>query len=362
MPKVGKLLLILLCLTLFTVALTFSVSAEEASDDTVRITWNLPATEPYTELYQKNTPIQVPQLPESKTVNGNTYTLAWDEIPELATEDATYSAKWTGGAKLSANYTLDSSIDFNAFVPVSSEITHVNGTPVAELSKKSLAAKQFWMVTFPNLAPKDAYESQLVALTVKLDEDYTVVVERYISLVGYAKSALKSEASSAIKNLVLHTLDYINKAHMYFEEDAESVEQIDELLTTYEFTPYEWSERNVKEMAGSYENVLGVGLDLSQKPGFAIYVSADYEGSVMVNGRAYNSYFEVPISKSEYAKCVIIEMKAYNMTRDLSISVGDDLFEFNLDTFIKNNAADEPYAHALYGYAKAAEDYLKTQK
>ena len=330
--------------------------------DTVELTWELPDADAYTMLYKKNVEILAPELPEGTTVNGNTYSLAWNPTPELATESATYTTRWSGGATLSANYTLDAAIDFNAYVPVSAEITHINGTPVAQLNKKSLAAKQYWMITFADLAPKDAYKSQCVELTVQLDGETTVLVERYISLVGYAKAALKSEASESLKSLVLHTLDYINKAHLYFEEDAESVAQIDELLSNYEFTPYEWTESNVKDLSGSYENVLGAGLDLSQMPGFAIYVRADYEGEVIVNGKAYSDYVDVPVEEGEHAKYVIIVTKAYEMTKDLTVTVGNDSFTFNLDTFIKYNAASAPYAHALYGYAKAAEEYVKTQK
>ena len=322
----------------------------------VEIVWQMPE-ETFSVYYKNGVNVYVPALPESVSVNGNTYVPKFDKTPQdVATENCTYTLKWSGGARLSGNYTLEVAIDFFAYVPVSNEITHINGISVLDMEQIWNNDIAYYKVRFENLAPKDAYKSQCVSLTVALPEQ-TVIVDRYVSIVGYAKAALASDLDPELKSLVLFTLDYINKTNVFF--GGASVKQIETLLSDNNFTPYEWIASNVKEL-DEYENVKFACLDLNQTPGFVFVVDKDYAGTVVVNGKAYEDYVSVTIEGVQY-KCVIVEIPAHNLAEDLNVVCGNDQFVFNLDTYIASEASTEPYAHALYGYVVAAMAYSQKQ-
>ncbi len=329
-------------------------------DEAVNITWAL-EDDNYTVAYKNGVNVYVPTL-AGYTVNGNYYVPVFNEEVSLtATEDMTYTTRWSGGSTLSANYTLDTAIDFNAYVPATDEITHINGKATTDYEKRVANEMTFYVVTFPDLAPKDAYRSQLVSLTVSLDGEKVVTVDRYVSLIGYAKAAFKSESTDEkIRDLVLNTLDYINKTNVYF--GGESVSQIEDILSENDFTPYVWStNENVKEL-GTYENLIGACLDLNRTPGFVFSVNKDYEGDVVVNGVAYNDYVETTVN-GQTVKYVVVEISACRMNEDLNVTIGEDSLVYNLDTYISQATAENgdvtpDYASALYGYVLSCIRYI----
>ena len=328
---------------------TFAILPES---ECVAITWQLPE-KAFTVYYKTGVALYTPTLPAAETLNGNTYTPEYDTTPAAtATENKVYMVKWTGGAKFSANYTLEVAIDFFVYVPVSEEITHINGVAVADLEKITLDNGVYYKVSFENLAPKNAYKSQCVSLTVALEEN-TVKVDRYVSVIGYAKAALASDFSTELKALVLATLDYINKTNVYF--GGESVAQIEAILDANAFTPYTWTASNVKEQA-SYKNVKFAALDLDKTPGFVFVVNKDYEGVLVVNGKTYDTFIPTEIQGVEY-KYTVVEIPAHSLAKDLNVVCGEDNFVFNLDTYIATEAPDAAYAHALYGYVLASIAY-----
>ncbi|MBR2612954.1 MAG: hypothetical protein IKC72_07785 [Clostridia bacterium] len=331
---------------------TFAILPEE---EAIKLTWELP-DDAVVVSYQAGAPVRVPALDAFVvTLNGNTYTPVYNEaLPEYASENATYTTRYTGGATLSANYTLNVAIDFHAYIPATDEIVSINGTPVGEFEVKTVGAVSFYKITFADLAPKDAHKSKLVSLSVNLGEK-TVMVDRYISLVGYAEAAMKTELDEKTKALVLHTMDYINKANVYF--GGASVTRIEALLQSNGFTPYVWEEKNVKEI-GEYENLRGAALDLNQTPGFVFYVRADYDGILTVNGVVYDEYSDIIIKDGVELKYIVVQVPAYRMAQDLTVTAGNDTLVYNLDTYIAGKAVSEPYAHALYGYFMACADYI----
>ena len=324
-------------------------------DEAVTLTWEL-TSKTVTVHYQSGSPVHTPSLEGlGTTVNNNYYYLTYaQQIPALATEDATYTVRYAGGATLSANYTLNVAIDFHAYVPATSEILKINGIAVGDLETRTVGDATYYKVTFTDLAPKDAYKSKLVSLTVNLGGE-EVTVDRYISLIGYAEAAIKSNLDQRTLNLVLATMDYINKANMYF--GGEGVARIESLLLANGFTPYVWQAQNVKEI-GIYENICGAALDLNQTPGFVIYVKADYAGTVTVNGVSYNEYSESLVMDGVEVKYIVVKVAAYKMADDLTVTAGNDTLVYNLDTYIAGKAQDEPYAHALYGYVMACKSYI----
>ena len=328
---------------------TFAILPES---ECVAITWQLPE-EVFTVYYKNGVALYTPALPDAQTKNGNTYTPKFDTTPAAtATENKVYTVKWTGGAKFSANYTLEVAIDFFVYVPVSEEITHINGVAVADIEKITLDNGVYYKVSFENLAPKNAYKSQCVSLTVAL-EGKAVTVDRYVSVIGYAKAALASDLGSELKTLVLATLDYINKTNVYF--GGESVAQIEAILTANGFTPYTWTASNVKEQ-GSYKNVKFAALDLDKTPGFVFVVDKDYDGVLVVNGKTYDTFMPTEIEGVEY-KYTVVEIPAHSLAKDLNVVCGEDNLVFNLDTYIATEAPDAAYAHALYGYVVASIAY-----
>ncbi len=289
------------------------------------------------------------------TINGNYYYLQYNkEVQESAQTNETYRVHYTGGAQLSGNYTLNTAIDFHAYIPATDEITHINDVRVSKLETVLVNRERHYKISFPNLAPKNAYETQTVSLTVKLGSK-VVTVDRYVSLLGYAESAIKNKLSKNILDLIFHTLDYINKANMYF--GGESVERINDLLKEQNFTPYQWEEKNVQEI-GKYENLRGACLDLSQTPGFVFYVRADYEGTITVNDKVYQEYSDPVTVAGEQLKYIVLKIPAYQMTNNLTVVAGEDTLVYNLDTYIAGKAPTEPYAHAFYGYVIACKNYV----
>ncbi len=331
---------------------TFAILPEE---EAVKLTWKLP-DETAVVSYKAGAPVRVPALDAfALSLNGNNYTPVYNEtLQEYANEAATYTTRYTGGATLSANYTLNVAIDFHAYIPVTDEIVSINGTPVGNLETKTVGAASYYKITFSELAPKDAHKSKLVSLSVNLG-DKTVTVDRYISLVGYAEAAMKTDLDEKTKALVLHTMDYINKANVYF--GSASVTRIETLLQNNGFTPYVWEEKNVREI-GEYENLRGAALDLNQTPGFVFYVKSDYNGTLTVNGVVYDEYSEPVVIDGVELKYIVVKIPAYRMTQDLVVTAGNDTLVYNLDTYIAGKATNEPYAHALYGYVMACADYL----
>ena len=326
--------------------------------DAVKLTFVLEGEE-ISVFYKRGAKVKAPAiLGGGVTLNGNYYYPEYDkDIQEFATEDATYTLRYNGGGQLSGNYTLNTAIDFHAYIRATDEITHINGIPVAELDTELAGGNRFYKITFPLLAPKDAHDSQLVRLTVNLGMK-TVTVDRFISLVGYAEAAVESNLGEEIIDLVLRTMDYINKANIYF--GGKSVERIDALLESQNFKPYEWVGENVREI-GRYENLRGACLDLNQTPGYVFYVRADYEGDVVINGKAYHDYSEVRVMGGQAVKYVVVSLPAYQMTEDITVVAGEDSLVYNLDTYIAGVASHQPYAHAFYGYVMACKNYIGTE-
>jgi hypothetical protein len=249
---------------------------------------------------------------------------------------------------------LNISIDFHAYIPATDEITHIDGVEVSKLETTFASGQRYYVITFPLLAPKDAHDSLPIVLTVNLGK-VTVKVERSVSLIGYAESAIDYQLAPEVINLILHTLDYINKTNIYF--GGESSERIETLLSENGFTPYAWEAKNVKELS-SYENLRGACLDLNQTPGFVFYVRADYEGAVTVNGKEYRDYSDPVRMDDEELKYIVVPIPAYQMADDLTVTAGEDTLIYNLDTYIAGRASSEPYAHALYGYIEACKNYI----
>ena len=306
--------------------------------------------------YQKGVKVNAPSLDEyGVTINGNYYYPACEEeIQEYAYEDATYISRYTGGAQISANYSLNTSIDFHAYIPATDEITHINDIEVAKLDTEVAGGQRYYVITFPLLAPKDAHESLLVSLSVDLGEK-TVTVDRYVSLIGYAESAIEYNLDATIIELILYTLDYINKTNIYF--GGESSERIETLLSENNFTPYVWEEKNVLKI-GSFENLRGACLDLNQTPGFVFYVKADYEGVITVNETVYSTYSDPVTLGGQQLKYIVVQIPANQMTENLTVTAGEDTLIYNLDTYIAGKASTQAYAHALYGYVTACKNYI----
>lgn len=326
-----------------------------AEDDCVTLTF-LFEGEVAISHYKKGVTVRPPSLEKySVTINGNHYYLATDtEVQKVAMEDATYSAHYTGGAQISANYSLNTAIDFHAYIPVTDEITHIDGVPVSKVEIAFSGGERYYMVTFPHLAPKDAHKSLKITLTVNLGGK-TALVDRYVSLVGYAESAVESGLGEKVIDLILHTMDYINKTNIYF--GGQSSERIEKLLQDNNFTPYVWEEKNVKEIS-SYDNLRGACLDLNQTPGFVFYVRADYEGEILVNGKAYREYSDPLMMDGKWVKYVVVQVPAHQMVDDLTVVCGEDTLLYNLDTYIAGRASTEAYAHAFYGYVMACKNYI----
>ena len=309
-----------------------------------------------TSYYKKGVVVRSPSLERySVTINGNHYYLVIDDtVQEYAIEDATYTAHYTGGAQISANYSLNTAIDFHAYIPATDEITHIDGVEVSKIEAVVVNKDRYYVITSPFLAPKDAQQSLKIALTVNLGQK-TVTVDRYVSIVGYAEAAMESNLGPEITSLILHTMDYINKASIYF--GGESSERIEQLLRENNFTPYVWEAKNVKEI-GTYENLRGACIDLNQQPGFVFYVRADYEGDVLVNGKVYNQYSDIVTMGGQSLKYIVVQVPANQMLDDLTVVAGNDTLIYNLDTYIAGRAPTEPYAHALYGYVYACKNYI----
>ena len=291
-------------------------------------------------------------VPSSQTVNNNTYRFAL--LKENNSENSTYKTVYTGGATLLANYTLTIAIDFNIYIPVSDEITKICDIDTNNYEVITNDGVSYWKVSFADMAPKDAYKSHQLTFTVEADANNSLQVERYVSLIGYAKAALALEDDAALKQLVLSTLDYINKTNVYF--GGTSVSTIEAILEQNNFSAYVWEAKNVVEL-GEYKNILGACLDLNNTPGFVFYVRKDYEGTVVVNGVTYDSFTDATVDGVEM-KYIVVEVNAHRMAENLTVVAGEDTLTYNLDTYIHGKAQSEPYAHALYGYVMSAKAYV----
>ncbi|MBR2612928.1 MAG: hypothetical protein IKC72_07650 [Clostridia bacterium] len=325
------------------------------SADTVNISFFIEG-ESMSSYYKKGVLVRSPSLEKySVTINSNHYYLTTDEpIQEYATQDATYTAHYTGGAQISANYSLNTAIDFHAYIPATDEITHIDGVGISKHESVIVGGARYYVITFPLLAPKDAQDSLKIVLTVNLGQK-TVTVDRYVSIIGYAEAAVENNLDAETLHLILQTMDYINKASIYF--GGESSERIEKLLRDNNFTPYVWEAKNVKEI-GTYENLRGACIDLNQKPGFVFYVRADYEGDVLVNGKVYNQYSDIVTMGGQSLKYIVVQVPANQMIDDITVVAGEDTLVYNLDTYIAGRASTEPYAHALYGYVYACKNYI----
>ena len=295
------------------------------------------------------------------TIGENDYRFTFPTIVPATLEGARYEGKVAGGPSFHANLTLHSSIDFNVYVPYASEIVKINGKLVSEYEALQIGDITYAKVSIQNLAPKDAYKTQTITLTVASD-DTTIDVERYVSLLSYAKSLLANTTYINESSLVIALLGYIKATSHYFGTATEASDAaLDALIENRAIYEWDAEDKEIFTIPENLTKIKGVSLNLDEIPGFVVCVAKGVE-RVSVGGTSYTVNPEnITTINGEEVCYVVTQKNAFGMLDAFDIIADGEMVHFNLDTYIDymNNPS---YAGALYGYAAAAKAYLENPK
>ncbi|MBR7116613.1 MAG: hypothetical protein IKC87_02795 [Clostridia bacterium] len=283
--------------------------------------------------------------------------------------DGAYEAIITYKGNVKANLSVHNDLALNIFLPTdlgdgSYDYVYVEGNKftVRDVNYNGVDYKA---VTIPGIDPLSAAKDFTFKFRVK-DENGTVAdVTREISVLDYIENALKDESLGAKdKTLVASLLNYLVATAQYNGQTVSG-----ELLALTELPEYTAIELTAPAAAEAKLTVKDLGvfksatLKLDTRFVYEFAVRDDFSGDISVT---YTVGGETVTDSYTVAGGDVIEVEllAYELTGDVTVTVGENSGAFNLAGYISimpEVAKTEAYlalVEAIEIYAAAAADYV----
>lgn len=279
--------------------------------------------------------------------------------------------------KFLVNLTLSNEISFNFYVPVAYANTkvYIDGKIVEagpEVTYVGSAASDCYNYTI-SFAPHEAAKEFTVSMVLSSG----ITMTRKISIGLYAESLMKQinanpTSPSSVKNkeLLGAALGYIKAASAYsgVTTDLTTVNKILVSCAVSTIIPSGTDYSDSISALGNYFTGVQINADTSSKFRFNVKAGADISSlTFSVDGRVRSHAVAADGSYVE------LDLRAYEMTHDITISVGGSSATYNLYTYYAGlyaisqgevNATQKDaisalsFIHALYTYADIADRHL----
>ena len=273
-------------------------------------------------------------------------------LPVVATEDVTLTADTTvtnTATGFLQNVSLYTELGFNVYVPykyadIITSIT-VDGVKVEDAPVVTVNGEQYYKLTVGKNVTK---LNDNVVVTVKFKENgiesektYTLSVKKYIDVI---KNGNYSEAE---KNLMNYIENFAYEAETHFKGESsftkpevEAIEKSYTAMTAEEFATIS------KVFASATINLNG------SAPVYEFVVAADFNGTVTLNGKAY----EVKAGD----KIVVDNLRAYNFLAGVKVVAEGVNVTFKFENYAAQAAENvKALVDAIYDYCYAAAEFKK---
>lgn len=257
------------------------------------------------------------------------------------------------------NVNISDELTVSIYVPILGGVTKVtlfdpNGENLIDESKvKNIGGVDYYVITSVAISPNQIHREIVYAITVT-DGEYTEVLYKSVSVLGYAELLLADEsASDEAKALVRALLVYANEAYKYF--DGEENADVAALIGEYQLAaPEAQTEKNVAPIS---DYVLSASLQLKSRVAFLFEVAEGVE-ALVINGETYaavDGYVTYDCDVADANDLITIEVNGAEGAYDLVAYIGavapeaDELTAYAL-------------ASALYSFASAADAYNAAQQ
>ena len=256
----------------------------------------------------------------------------------------------------------DENVTYNYFMinGVRYEVANCELITIADVSG------QFYKISF-KVDPKNSADLIVVSAHINGTEEITVVT----SILNYAKKLLASGSQSATtKKLMYSVVEYIGAAAAY-AGDRYTNASCKALLASYSAYKTSVSISSTAPDTGAVkEAVKSVYLDLGTVPTFAFRFQNNFNGTVTIsytnasgNLVSVNVVVDGGKVQGTDSNVYLLEMRAYDMASDITITVGGESCIYNIDNYYTQavQSADALYdlICTLKSYCVTAQAYKK---
>ncbi len=242
---------------------------------------------------------------------------------------------------------------------------NVNGTDIAldDAEIVEIDGKQFYFVKSP-ISPKNAAEN--ITVFARITEGGAAkTILASTSIANYANTLIKTSSDEKTKQLMVSIIDYISAVANY-EGDSFAMESLNTISSSFTGNRYSASlaSNNVDTSA------IGVGissayLSLAKHPRFVFGLKSGFTGTITFSYVSSNDKdgtvthtIEVTDGKYNGSNVFMIDMRAYDIDKDITISVdGGSSVVYNLNAYYTAAVQD---ADALYDLLVALKVYCAT--
>lgn len=262
------------------------------------------------------------------------------------------------GLEVRHNVNISDELTVSIYVPILNGITKVslfdpNGENLIDATNvKTINDVEYYVITSVAISPNQIHREIVYAITVS-DGEYTDVIYKSVSILGYAEMLLADSAATAeAKNLVSAMLVYANEAYKYFDGEANAA--VAALIGEYQIAaPEAQTEKNVAPIS---DYVLSASLRLKSRVAFMFEVAEGVD-ALVINGETY----------AAVDGYVVYDCAVADANDLITIAVNGAEGAYDLVAYIAAVApeADEltasALASALYSFAVAADAYNAAQ-
>jgi len=296
------------------------------------------------------------------------------------------STKYVETLDIRQNLTVDSSIDFNVYIPADSYVDYVTvaGEVIEGVDAEELEGYKRY--TISDIFVTEATAEFNFILNFK-EDSYMDPYSFKCSVMSYLTALGKdTEATNAQKQLGYDFVSYAKGAYLKFLDDYNSKVELeesklepvtapfDDALAAYEGFSRTQTQYGEAEDIGTLANVLsGVGFTLNEKPYYIFYVNEGFTGTLTATSGEYTATYEFSNGYYHCKTYAVFEVEAiYSLTDAVTVTASGEIDgtavsaegKYSLNNYVSGITDDmkdgkvPDYIDALYAYVQSAKSYI----
>ena len=259
--------------------------------------------------------------------------------------------------------TLYSDFDCNLLIPVDAGVDRitVDGVALTPVDVHTIGSEYYHVYTYENILVTEAADALNVALSGKEFE-----LELNVSILAYAEKVLANAANAPAHQLMLDMLTYVKEAYLYAGKDANTVSEIEALITTYgaasTYSPTE-TETYIPDAIKEY--VSSASLYLGNTPAFRFTVAKN--ATVTLSYVDMSGKLQSLTVSAIAGEFIELDMRLFDFASEITVTVQgvDVIGSYDLYTYISAVENDGDVTNdgclalvkALYSYVMSARSY-----
>lgn len=259
--------------------------------------------------------------------------------------------------------TLYSDFDCNLLIPVDAGVDRitVDGVVLTPVDVHTIGSEYYHVYTYENILVTEAADALNVALAGKEFE-----LELNVSILAYAEKVLANAANAPAHQLMLDMLTYVKEAYLYAGKDANTVSEIEALITAYgvasTYAPTE-TETYIPDAIKEY--VSSASLYLGNTPAFRFTVAKN--ATVTLSYVDMSGKLQSLTVSAIAGEFIELDMRLFDFASEITVTVRgvDVIGSYDLYTYISAVENDGDVTNdgclalvkALYAYVMSARSY-----